>query len=372
MARPKEGWKLRRKPGERVLHVRFTLGGRRVERSTGETSEERAAAVAERIYLAALSGHVERPKRRPALGGRSIREVAAQWLSARDSTLDPRTAETYALYVSAHFAPFFGTLEQVTTSMVEDYIAARLRKVKAGTVRKELSALRSLLEYCCMRRYLVEAPEVPPVPKRAVGTEHPQGRRQRTPLAPEEARAIIDALPEWAPKGSLGPDGKLVRWPIRARYLVMYETTLRPETIDRLSVPEHYTLGSRRLRLTPELDKARHGRDVPLSRAAQEALEAVAPRRGLIFGAHRSVEHLERAARLVLPRERAETFHPYDLRAAAITHLLERTGNLPGVQHLAGHRHVSTTARYVGSSYRAAEEVLAAVSGRLTRPPRNS
>ncbi len=32
--------------------------------------------------------------------------------------------------------------------------------------------------------------------------------------------------------------------PIRPRYVVAYETMLRPATVSRLSVPEHYTRGA--------------------------------------------------------------------------------------------------------------------------------
>src|ERR1035437_704554 len=47
-------------------------------------------------------------------------------------------------YVATHFAPFFETIDRLTTVGAEDYIASRLRKVGRSTVSKELSVLRRL------------------------------------------------------------------------------------------------------------------------------------------------------------------------------------------------------------------------------------
>jgi hypothetical protein len=44
--------------------------------------------------------------------------------------------------------------------------------------------------------------------------------------------------------------------------------------IDGLSVPEHYSRGASSLRITPEIDKMRSAREVPLTAAAREALDA--------------------------------------------------------------------------------------------------
>ena len=61
-------------------------------------------------------------------------------------------------------------------------------------------------------------------------------------------------------------------------------------------------------------------------------------------------------------------FTSVHLRSARITHLLEATGNLPGTQFMAGHKHTTTTARYVKPSLRAAEAML----GQIAKPARRA
>jgi hypothetical protein len=86
--------------------------------------------------------------------------------------------------------------------------------------------------------------------------------------------------------------------------------------------------------------------------------------KGPVFGEHDYTTHIRRAALGddetpgALPRELAERFCGAHLRSARITHLLDRGANLPGVQHLAGHRQMSTTARYVRPSFRSALDAL--------------
>jgi len=51
------------------------------------------------------------------------------------------------------------------------------------------------------------------------------------------------------------------------------------------------------------------------------------------------------------------------VRSAAITRALERSSNLAGVMHLAGHKLASTTSKYVRPSLRAALDVTGSFSG---------
>jgi site-specific recombinase XerC len=172
-------------------------------------------------------------------------------------------------------------------------------------------------------------------------------------------RAIIAALPELSSSRKLK-----TQYPIRARFLVAYETGLRPSTLDALSVPEHYHRGSRLLVLSNDVDKSRWGRELPLSTRARKALDAVAPESGPIFGRHDYRERLDEAARKVLPPAVADRFAGAHFRSAMITHILEQTGNLAGVQYLAGHKQAKTTGGYARPSLRAAEAALEAFQGR--------
>lgn len=364
MGRPREGWKIRKPKGQRCYTVRFTFQGRQLELGTGEEREEAAAVEAARIYAETLSGRrkvEQRRKPQASVGGeRGVREVGAAWLTDLEGTLDETTIGTYAIYLNAHFSEWFGTIDKIRTELIIEYFKHRLQCVKQSSVKKERSALVGFVEFCVRTKLLDELPDIPRVPEQP-GTAHPRGSRVHTELTPKETLKWIAALPE----RSRG------KWPIRARFEVAYWTTLRPATLSALSVPEHYTKGARYLSIEAQHDKARYARLVPLSKEARAALDRVCPEKGLIFGHHDYRPHLEKAAKKALPPEKARTVFAYELRGAGITHKLEETGNLPGVQYLAGHKYASTTALYVRSSLRAAEEVVSPrkVSGVKKRKP---
>jgi site-specific recombinase XerC len=358
MARHAEGWRLRLPPGRTIHVVRFTHNGRTVDRSTGHEDPREAARAAARIY----ADYVQREpgRRRVVRRGDSppLEELIAEWLE-QDSTLDPETVETWTVYGRHWMARWTSTSDLIETE-TERYRNDRLRVVLATTVRKELTALRRFIRWLVTHGYLGREVQVPGVPSKATGTRYARPSRQSAPeLTPKQVRALIAALPEWSSSKKLQR-----QYPIRARFQVAYETGLRPSTLDALSVPEHWHPGSRRLLLTNEVDKNRWGRELPLSPAAAKALASVAPKEGLIFGSHDYRERLDEAARKALPAAVADRFSGAHLRSAFITHALEKTGNLAGVQYLAGHRQAKTTGSYARPSLRAAEAALDAFRGR--------
>ncbi len=348
MARRPEGWKIRRAPGNEVYSVRFSWGGRQHEPSTGERDPDRAAEAAARIYAEYVRGGGPRKRPRIALGQYRFDEVAASWLADVESTLDPDTVVLYGLHVRKHLAPFFVTLDQIEPRS-EEYSLARLKHVQSATVRKELATLRGMAAWAVKKKYLPEMPRIPGVSLRVTGKRHKQGRKgSRPPLSPAEIRKLLAAFPVRSRGG----------WPVRARFVVGYETSLRPSTLDALSVPENYHRKAKQLRLWFEDDKGRYERLVPLSKEAQKALTAVCPKKpGPIFGKHDYRPHIERAVKK-LPPEKAAVFTSQHLRGARITHWLEETGNLPGAQYLAGHKRSSTTDKYAQATMRAAEAVI--------------
>lgn len=348
MARPSKGWQLRPKRGGRPYSVRFTVNG--VESELGLSTHDRAEAErrAAELYADAVRG-ARRVARRAPARGQPLTEVASQWLTEVAPTIDPTTRATYAGYVEAHFAPVWPTLEAITDAGAAKYARDRLRHVQASTVRKELSALRGLLAWCVETGRLADAPFVPGIPKRAIGTRHKQGRRGPPVwVSPEQARAILRRLPV---RDRFG-------FRIRAYFTVLYETSLRPSTVQALCVPENWSPGRRSLHIPPELDKARDGRPVPLTAAAVKALTSAAPQAGVIFGPVDLRVSLRKAALPVLGEEMTRRLQPYDFRRNRITHWTEESPNLPGVMHLAGHRSLATTAKYVRGSERAALEVI--------------
>lgn len=282
-----------------------------------------------------------------------------KWLVSISATLDPATVKTWKLYAESHWLPFFDALHHVTPVMAVEYRDARLRVVQATTVRKELSALRSFIRWLSMHGFLERPVPVEGVPKRATGTRYEKRRRSAAiPLSPDEVEAIVAALPEWSESKKVAP------FPIRSRFIVGYDTSLRPELLDLLSCPEHYSPGRTHLDIPPELDKNRWERAVPLTDRARAALDKVCPDNGMIFGKHDYRDQLRKAVADTLPPHRAKLFTGGHFRSARITHLLEQTGNLPGAQFLAGHKTTTTTARYVKPSLRAAEAMLKQASRR--------
>ncbi len=212
------------------------------------------------------------------------------WLA--DLVVDTETVDLYRLHWRAHLAPHFGALDGITTAKIGEYGRRRLREVKRTTVQKERSTLRGFLAWCVEREYLQDPPKLPELPRRATGTPFAQRRRgAATQLSPEQCRALLEALPRWStPRRGRPP------FVVRARFVVAYETTLRPATLDALSVPEHYSRGADTLRITDDIDKARFGRELPLTAAARAALDSVA-RDGVIFGRHDYRDQLSKAAR---------------------------------------------------------------------------
>lgn len=361
MARQAEGFRIFKRPGHLIYSVRFRVGGARHERSTGASDPREAAKAAARIYADAVHRHPDRvaaPKRGSAP---PLDRLTSTWL-ANDATLDPKTSKVFETY-GRHWLDAFETLADVTTATATAYRDARLRVVQATTVRKELGALRRFLAWCLTHGYLPRAVDVPGVSARTLGTPHAERRRVAAPsISPAEVEAFLEALPEWSTSKRVEP------FAIRARFRLQYETGLRPSTIDRLEVPEHWSPGARALTITPAIDKTRNARTVPLSKAALAALAAVAlkrPQAGPLFGAHDYRPHVAAAAAKAFSPDVAAVFTGAHTRSARLTHWLEDPrGNLLATQYLAGHADLRSTSRYARQSFRAAEAMLGAFGGR--------
>lgn len=354
MGRAARGWQLRAPGGKRTTYsVRFSHGGRQVERSTGERSRRRAAAAAARIYAAAMHQEPARARLR-SRGTAHLRELADQWLA--ETQLADTTRNTWQVY-ARRFIKHFSSIDGLTSAEAARYVKRRLQEVQAATVRKECSALRSLLSWLQLRGVVTWLATVPSVPRRARGNrQHAAGKRTAAvELSPAEVADIIAALPEWS------SSRRVARFPVRARFRVQYESGLRPSTIDRLEVPRHYRKGATHLRLDDAADKTRWARSVPLSRQARAALDSVCPTEGLIFGAHDYREATWPAAAAVLDPARAKLFTAAHLRSARATHWLEApNASIPGVMYLLGHKLLATTSRYLRASERAAAAVVRA------------
>lgn len=352
-------WKLRRENEQQVWYVRFSAGGKKHERSTGTRDEAAANAEAARIVAAAHAGALATARQAPRAGaGKALGPLVVDWLDWLAATHARTTIKTWGGYATSHFVPYFGTVDKLTDDGCKAYQRHRLTQVEGVTVRKEQSALRSLIEYLVEARALARPVEVPKLPKRATGTTYARRTRRTAPsVTPAQTLALIRKLPEWS------ASRKVDRFPIRARFIVGYETGLRSSTLDRLTVPKNYRAGSSVLRLDKESVKERWARDVPLSRRARRVLDYLlrcyGPGfEGPLFGWHNYREHIAAAAREALPPEIAERFAGTHLRSAMLTHKLGAGASIPGVQFLVGHTLMSTTALYIKPDFEAALEAL--------------
>ena len=280
-----------------------------------------------------------------------------------ESSLDPTTFEQYEIYVSAHWQTFFETMDRFVDSSIEDYKSARLRNVKRSTLLKELSALRGFLKWAEQHKFLAAMPVIESPPPKVTGTADKKKphKTEPVPLDESEVERIIQQLPEFSKRSRWsGP------YPVRARFEVAWETGLRPATLDSLIAPLDYQPGRNTRRVRDEADKARDGRELPLSDRARAALDRICPTEGLIFGPHDYRAHLRTAAKAAgLPPEKATKISSYDFRHARVTHFAENAGdNIPGIMYLVGHRHATTTDKYIRRSRRAGEDVLDTIAAK--------
>jgi integrase len=364
MARRPEGWKLIRDPRTGKYLVRFTLNGRRFLRSTRERDFRRATLAAAQIYADEQrgdnegSGSASEPAPQDDAGAAltsaaPLAWLLAQWLASAETLLDETTHQSYKLYAKTHWMPFFTSLSAITNGKVNEYVRARLRRVRRVTLLKELAALRRFLVWCEAEAHLKKAPLVTSPPRSVTGVDHDGGRRKKVRVEIDEVEAakILAALPERTARGL----------PARAFFRVMWETGLRRATLFGLLAPGDYSRGRETLRIRDEIDKTRFGRELPLSRAARAALDSVCPEDGLIFGPRHYREVLTKAAETAgLSEFRARHLSYHDWRHAALSHMASKTTDLVGMAYLAGHRDVATTSRYVHANMKAAARVIAA------------
>lgn len=359
MGRHAEGPRLYRDPRSGLHYVRFTHKKKRYFLPTGETDRGRAEEKKSEIYAETIAGR-RRVVRGPLITT-PIESILGEWLEAIEVELEPESY-TMAKCYAAKFTEFFVTLGHATDEgMIGDYRRSRLREVKRVTLLKELSALRQFFAWCKEQGHIGEVPHVESPAKNVSGTPDAKRRHKAkaTKITEDEARAIIEHLPEYSRRARRGR----IRHRVQDLFIVAWETGLRPATVGRLRTPEHYRVGSVDLFIPKEIDKSRFERPVPLTARAREALDRSAKVTGPIFGRHdyrvalaTAVELAAKAKRISV--DRAKTISIYDFRHGRTTDLVSNTTNLAAVAYLVGHKHVSTTSKYVEASKESAAKML--------------
>lgn len=356
MGRRPEGFTVIERDG--WFSVRFTHKGKRHFIATGKSNRDEAEEEAAQIYADVLSG-----KRRRVSASSRVRqpleEIFGEWLASLEGVLDRETISTYEnTYVGTHFIPFFKTFERISDeAIIYDYGRERLQQVLRKTMQKEMGAIKNFLRWCKMEGLIAVLPAWPEYPKTARGQRVGPQRAKANELDEIQVARAIANLPLISARISKR-DRRL--FAIRPRFVVAYETALRPATLDALSVPEHWAPGRSTIKIADEIDKVRFGRTITITETARKALEFTVRElridRGLIFGQHDYRVHLRKAG---LDDELETQLAAYDLRHARATHQAERGASLSGIAFGHGHTQLTTTAGYAHATKKAHEEALA-------------
>lgn len=359
MGRPAKGLRVKFKRGWAYAHFRWDGYPYRIalglQKGTTAAERRKVEEAAARAYAQVVSGERRAVRRKP---GQllDLAELLDEWLTQKAPSLDVRTVPTLETY-ARRYVDYFESLDKITEATGEAFGLARLGQVVRRTVIRELSYLREFLRWCKRQGAIAATPLIPRLPPKAQGVRSGPQRAKAVHVSEEQARAILALLPLESKK----IDGR--KWPLRLRFEFMWETALRPETISRLSVPDHWRPGSRVLEITNEDDKARWGREIDLSDRAVAILEEVAPGRGTVFGHHTYYKAIKKAAIAVLGPLKGKSFAPYDFRHGRARNLLDAGAPIRGVSFMLGHKLVSTTDIYMSPEQTAGREALTVSGG---------
>lgn len=149
-------------------------------------------------------------------------------------------------------------------------------------------------------------------------------------------------------------------------FTVMWATSFRLGTMARLRW-EDVTLADRTITVHSSQDKKRASRVVPLTEEAVAELQAISPGVGLVFGKklyHRSLRAAARRAGIL--EEIVKKLGNHSIRHSRLTDLASRSKNIAAIQHMAGHKDLASTMRYVHSNLENARDLLTETEGKPT------
>lgn len=276
----------------------------------------------------------------------------------------PRTAAGYLRQVGRLLGWLHGRGCDLTQLRTDDLLAYQTslytrrkrngRPFASGSHKNAVIALKSFFHFLYRRSYLLSDP--------AAGVEYPRIERRlpRVILTRDEALRIIEAAKEMTPVGLRD----------RAILETFYATGIRVSELSNLT-PDDVDTDERILRVI--LGKGRKDRNLPLTRAAAEAIEGylVKGRAQLVgrksarflFLANRGgwmdpstlnkiVQSWAKKAR-VKKRVSCHTF-----RHSVATHLLKGRADIRHIQALLGHASLQTTERYTHVEISDLQEVI--------------
>ena len=291
-------------------------------------------------------GHASRSLRRTKACLRfTRRSVALRWLDVvsryRDEVVPRKRGadrETLVLNVFLRHPLAQVALSDVTTGMVSAYCAERLRRVKPGTLNRELDILRHAL---ATARRSWDLPLAQNVFAEVTRLKNAAPRERRLHSG-EQERLLLACVRCRNPF-------------IRFLVQIALETAMRRGEILNMHWRD-VSFEKRTLRIP--ITKNGHARTIPLSSRALALLRTLSDARTL--GTERILPVTENAAKMawkrLAKRARLEDLRFHDLRHEAISRFFEKGLNVPEVALISGHRDPRMLFRY---THPRAEDVAA-------------
>jgi integrase/recombinase XerC len=262
-------------------------------------------------------------------------------------------------------------LDEIDIASLRKWLGARARTISSSSLARKIAATRAFFRHLRQRDIVKNDP--------TSGLASPKVRRPLpTFLDVDAARDVVLAPDQGTARGARD----------RAILEVLYGSGLRVSELCSLDLAD---LDLHRLSLRT-LGKGKKQRDVPLGRAAADALRKYlacrerlvmpprAPHASALFlsdrGSRIGVRKVQRLVQSygALGAGRAD-LHPHALRHTCATHMLEGGADLRAIQEMLGHASLATTQRYTHISLDRLMAVydtahpLAKKRGPLAKPP---
>jgi len=281
----------------------------------------------------------------------AARDALQHWLDgqkalagAADNTIAAYQADVaeFLSFMTVHHAQpqGLGALEQITISDMRAWMAqSRAGGVGARSLARKLSAVKSFYRWLAAREGFE--------PTAVLSTRSPKFQKKLPrPLAPDAARAVIDAVDLQSTTSWVGARDVAVVTLLYGCGLRISEALSLTGADAPLPPVLRITGKGGKERIVPVLPVARDAVDSYL-RLYPHPLNPAAPLfRGVRGGAlnPRAIQGAMAAARMQLGLPATAT--PHALRHSFATHLLEAGGDLRSIQELLGHASLSTTQGY--------------------------
>jgi integrase len=331
----------------------YVGGGRVVRFSTGCRLRRDAQAKENRRVE-----EVEADEKRAASGHVALWLVGSRFLQAKDDQSlangrgDP--AETRKMrskhlrLILAHFGRETDP-RTITSEQAEGYKAARMAKVSAGTVCKELSTLRQLFKFAARAKLIPTAPEVH-------NPEHRYTGQAWHILTRDELARFLGAL-------AARRSPEVYPWA-----LLRANTGMRPSEASRLRW-DAVNFRTCQVELPVLGTKGRRARLVDLNDGAIEALWLMAVQRGPGPAIGRVFQHDTHygAWRAACEKAKVGRFRPHDLRHTLASYLHAGGTPLSVIRDILGHQSLDMVNRYAHTFSDQRSAALQAVAVRGVR-----